>query len=109
VNALQRACHVVVQKSLREGFGLVVSEALWKHRPVVASNVGGIPLQMTGKLRELLVSDVESCAARVADLLERPDWRQELGALGHRQVHERFLLPRMVQDELTFLSRIIER
>jgi trehalose synthase len=71
VNALQRACHVVVQKSLREGFGLVVSEALWKHRPVVAANVGGIPLQMSGKLGELLVSDVESCADRVADLLNQ--------------------------------------
>jgi trehalose synthase len=103
VNALQRACDVVVQKSLREGFGLVVSEALWKYRPLVGSDLGGIRLQLAGPLEELLVQDVESCAARVAYLLERPAVRAELGEIGHRRVREHFLLPRLVRDNVVLL------
>jgi trehalose synthase len=96
----------VVQKSLREGFGLVAAEALWKRRPVVASAVGGLRLQMTGPLAAFLVSDVDSCAERVALLLERPELRAEIGEYGHRHVRDRFLLPRLVRDELAFLGRV---
>ncbi len=107
VNALQRACDVVVQKSLREGFGLVISEALWKGRPVVASDVGGIPLQMSGPLREYLVTDVDRCAERVADLLEHAELRAEIGEFGREHVREHFLLPRLLRDDLAFLARVV--
>ena len=97
---------MVVHKSLREGFGLVQSEAFWKHRPVVASNVGGIRLQFTGALDDFLVSDVDGCAQRVVYLLNHPDLCVEIGEYGHAQVREQFLLPRMVRDELALLMRL---
>ncbi len=107
VNALQRACDVVVQKSLREGFGLVVSEALWKRRPVVGSDVGGIRFQLADSLSEFVVPDINRCAEQVAYLIEHPKLRSEVGEVGHRHVREHFLLPRLVRDNLTFLAQVI--
>ena len=70
VNVFQRGADIVIQKSLREGFGLVVSEALWKAKPVVAGKAGGIPIQFPEGYEDYLVSDVEECARRVVELLE---------------------------------------
>ncbi|HSB53235.1 MAG TPA: glycosyltransferase [Gemmatimonadales bacterium] len=91
INALQRASAVVVQKSLREGFGLTVTEALWKKRPVVASAVGGIPLQVLHNLTGLLVHSVEGAAYRIRTLLREPDFARRLGENGHAYVKTRFL------------------
>ena len=91
INALQRASAVVVQKSLREGFGLTVTEALWKKRPVVASAVGGIPLQVLHNLTGLLVHSVEGTAYRIRTLLRDPAFARRLGENGHEYVKTRFL------------------
>lgn len=91
INALQRASAIVVQKSLREGFGLTVTEALWKKRPVVASAVGGIPLQVVHNLTGLLVHSVEGTAHRIRTLLRDPAFARRLGETGHEYVKTRFL------------------
>jgi trehalose synthase len=91
INALQRASAVVVQKSLREGFGLTVTEALWKRRPVIASAVGGIPLQVVHNLTGLLVHSVEGTAHRIRTLLRDPEFARRLGENGHEYVKTRFL------------------
>ena len=103
VNALQRLSSVVVQKSLREGFGLVVSEALWKGTPVVAGRAGGIPLQMADGAGGILVDTVEECAEGMLALLESPDRAAELAGHGRERVRRRFLLPRLLLNELSLM------
>src|SRR5215211_8555169 len=96
INALQRVSGLCVQKSLREGFGLVVSEALWKGTPVVAGRVGGIPLQLEDGVSGFLVSSTEECADRILWLLQHPEEAKALGARGREMVRERFLLTRLI-------------
>jgi len=100
INALQRASAVVVQKSIREGFGLTVSEALWKARPVVASAVGGIPLQVKHRYSGLLVHSVEGAAYAIKQLLSNPDYAKRLGENGREHVRQNFLLTRHLRDYL---------
>lgn len=105
INALQRAATVVVQKSIREGFGLTVSEALWKAKPVVASNVGGIPLQITHKYSGLLCHSVAGAAFAIKQLLGNPEYARKLGENGKEHVRSRYLVTRHVRDYmLLFLS-----
>lgn len=105
INALQRASSVVLQKSLREGFGLTVSEALWKAKPVVASAVGGIPLQITHKYSGLLSYTVEGTAYWVRQLLNSPEYGRRLGENGREHIRQNFLLTRHLRDYmLMFLS-----
>jgi trehalose synthase len=92
INALQRGSTILVQKSLREGFGLTVSEALWKKKPVVASAVGGIPSQVIHKLTGMLVHSVEGCAYQIRYLLSNLEFARELGRNGHEHVKENFLI-----------------
>lgn len=103
VNALQGRSDLIIQKSLREGFGLVVSEAMWKGTPVVAGRTGGIPLQMADGVGGELVDDVEECAAAMVRLLERPEEGRRLGAAGRERVRQQFLLPRLLLDEVRLL------
>ena len=109
VNAFQRASDVIVQKSIREGFGLVVAEALWKETPVVAGNAGGIPLQMTGDLSNYLVDSVEECAEKIVYLLENPAASQQLGKKGKEIVLQNFLFPRLIRDELRLIKSLVEK
>ena len=109
VNAFQRLSDVVIQKSIREGFGLVVSETLWKGTPVVAGRAGGIPLQMRDGAGGFLVDSIEECAARVVELLGNPDEGQALGNRGRDLVRERFLLPRLLADELRLYAALLGR
>lgn len=105
VNALQRASTVVIQKSLREGFGLTVAEALWKKKPVVASAVGGIPIQIIHKHTGLLAHSVEGTAYRIRYLLSHPDIAARLGEQGHQHVKENFLITNNLRQYLAlFLS-----
>ncbi len=105
VNALQRASTVIMQKSLREGFGLTVTEALWKSKPVVASDVGGIPLQIKHKYSGLLCHSVEGAAFAVKQLLNNPEYASRLGENGRENVKNNFLLTRHLRDYmLLFLS-----
>ena len=95
---------MVVQKSLREGFGLTVSEALWKARPVVASAVGGIPLQVKHGYSGLLVHSIEGAAYAIRQLLNSPEYAKRLGENGREHVRQNFLLTRHLTDYLvTFL------
>ncbi|MBU4377420.1 MAG: glycosyltransferase [Candidatus Omnitrophica bacterium] len=105
INALQRASTVIVQKSLKEGFGLTVSEALWKGKPVVASNVGGIPLQIKHKYSGLLCHSVEGAAFGIKQLLHSPGYAKKLGENGREHIRNNFLLTRHLRDYmLVFLS-----
>lgn len=92
INALQRASTLVVQKSIREGFGLTVSEALWKGKPTIAGAVGGIPNQIIHKLTGVLVHSIEGCAYQIRYLLTHPDFARRLGENGREHVKENFLI-----------------
>ncbi len=105
VNAFQRA-NVVIQKSVREGFGLVVSEALWKGRPVVAGNVGGIPLQLINGQTGNLVRTTEECAERVSALLSDKELAERMGAAGREHVREHFLITRYLRDYLKIFRAV---
>jgi trehalose synthase len=107
VNAFQRLAQVVIQKSIREGFGLVVSESLWKGTPVVAGRAGGIPLQLQDGHGGYLVESIEECAQRTLELLGDPEQRRALGASGRELVRERFLLPRLIADELRLYCSVL--
>jgi trehalose synthase len=89
---LQRASTIVIQKSLREGFGLTVAEALWKRRPVVASAVGGIPTQIIHKHTGMLAYSVEGTAYQIRFLLSHLQIAAKLGEQGHQHVKENFLI-----------------
>lgn len=105
INALQRASTVIVQKSHREGFGLTVTEALWKAKPVVASAVGGIPLQVKNQLTGLLSYGIEGTAYDIRQLLANPDYAKRLGENGREHVRYNFLITRQIRDYLLlFLS-----
>lgn len=105
VNALQRASDVILQKSLREGFGLTVTEALWKAKPVVASHVGGIPLQIKNKYSGLLCRSIDGAAFAVKQLLNNPEYARKLGENGKEHIRNNFLLTRHLRDYLLlFLS-----
>lgn len=106
VNAFQRASDVIVQKSTREGFGLVVAEGMWKGKPVVGGNVGGIRLQIEDGVSGFLVDSVEECAASISRLLADPDLRDQIGADGRDRVRERFLSLRELEDHLRLLSEV---
>lgn len=106
VNAFQRLSEVVVQKSIREGFGLVVSESLWKGTPVVAGRSGGIPQQMPDGVGGHLIDSTEACAARILELLSNKADAEELGRRGREHVREHYLVPRLLTDELRLLASL---
>ncbi len=109
VNALQRRSAVIVQKSLKEGFGLTVTEALWKETPVVASKVGGIPLQITDGVNGYLIepTDNEGYAERIVHILRNPDVAHKISRNGKRVVLEKFLITRLLRDYLVLLNDLL--
>jgi trehalose synthase len=107
INALQRASTIVIQKSLREGFGLTVTEALWKRKPVVASAVGGIPTQVIHKHTGLLAHSVEGTAYQIRFLLSNPAIATRLGEQGHEHVREHFLITSNVKRYLTLFLHLV--
>jgi trehalose synthase len=106
VNAFQRASDVVVQKSIREGFGLTVAEAMWKERPVIGGNVGGIKLQIEDGVSGYLVDSPEACAARLVELLRDADLRRRMGSAGQERVRQHFLTLRELTDYLELLGSL---
>jgi trehalose synthase len=100
INAIQRASAVILQKSLKEGFGLTVSEALWKGKPVIAGATGGIPLQVTHKYSGILTRTIEGTAYWMKRLLHEPEYARKLGENGREHVRENFLLTRHLRDYL---------
>lgn len=106
VNAFQRASDVVLQKSIREGFGLSVTEALWKGVPVVGGNVGGIPLQIINGETGFLIGSVEEAAEKTLYLLEHLHEAKEMGRKGREHVLKNFLITRHLKDYLRLFSSI---
>ncbi len=106
VNAIQRAARVVLQKSIREGFALTVSEAMWKGRPVVATAVGGIPLQVASGRTGYLVTSNAECVARTEELLHDSELADAFGRAGRERVRENFLMTRNLSDYLQLFHRL---
>ena len=106
VNAFQSHCDVVLQKSTREGFGLTVTEAIWKGRPFIGGKVGGIPLQVTDGETGFLVSSVEECAQRSLEILSDPGLGKRLGRAGKEAARRKFLMPRLLRDWLELFERL---
>jgi trehalose synthase len=104
VNAFQSQADVMVQKSTREGFGLTVSEALWKARPFIGGDVGGIPLQVQDGETGYLVTSPEECADRALRILREPELGKRLGRSGKEHVRKHFLTPRLLRDWLRIFS-----
>ncbi len=100
INALQRGSTVVLQKSLREGFGLTVAEALWKRKPVIASAVGGIPLQIKHKYSGVLTHSIEGTAYWIKQIINEPAFARELGKNGREHIRQNFLITRHLRDYL---------
>ncbi len=111
VNSIQRFSSVIIQKSIKEGFCLSVTEALWKGKPVIASNVGGLPAQIEdGKSGFLLEpNDIEGFADRIIHILKNPDEGKNLGENAREYVREKFLVTRLLSDYLDMLNSIINR
>jgi trehalose synthase len=109
VNALQRVSSVVIQKSLKEGFALTVSEALWKGTPVVGGNVGGIPAQIKNGKNGYLVNSIQQCASRVIKILKNPDLMESMGAFGHEYVRNHFLITRHLLDYIILLKKVFRK
>lgn len=108
INALQRAATVVFQKSTKEGFGLTVAEALWKGKPVIGGAVGGITRQIVQGVTGYLVSSVEGAAFRCRELLSDPRRAQQMGEAGREFVRHRFLITRLVADDLALIATTIK-
>jgi trehalose synthase len=106
VNAFQSQSDVCMQKSIREGFGLTVTEALWKGRPVIAGNVGGIPLQITDGVSGYLVETPEEAARRSIEILADPELAKTMGRAGKEHAREHFLTPRLLRDWLTLFTEL---
>ena len=109
INALQRASTVVLQKSLREGFGLTVAEALWKSKPVIASAVGGIPLQISHKYSGLLTHTIEGTAFALKQLLQNPSYAAKLGENGRENIRRNFLITRHLRDYLLLFIYLLNK
>lgn len=107
VNAFQRAFSVALQLSIREGFGIAVTEALWKGTPVVATDVGGIPLQVIDGVTGYIVNNIEEAASKVIKLLKRPWLAKMLGINGREHVRKNFLITRLLKDYLVIMDELI--
>ncbi len=103
INALQRASNVILQKSLKEGFGLTVAEALWKSKPVIAGAVGGIPLQIKHQYSGLLSYSIDGTAYYLKQLLNEPRYAKELGINGKDHIKSNFLITRDIKEHLLLL------
>jgi trehalose synthase len=108
INALQRAADIVLQKSLREGFGLTVAEALWKGKPVIGGNAGGIRRQVINHHTGFLVDTPEGAAMRIRYLLRNPDTMRQMSEKGRRFVRENFLLSRQLREYLTLMVSLLQ-
>ncbi len=108
VNAFQSISDVVVQKSTREGFGLVVTEPMWKGRPVIGGNVGGIPLQVIDGQTGFLVNNILECAQKMYELLKDPALADEMGVRAREHVRKNFLSTRHLHDYLRLMQDLHE-
>ncbi|MBI4079004.1 MAG: glycosyltransferase [Candidatus Levybacteria bacterium] len=108
IKAFQTASNIIVQKSLREGFGLAVSEALWSGTPVIGGNVGGIKVQIINGKCGYLVDSIEECAQRIIELIQNPSRARAMGKFGREYVRKQFLLPRLIRDEMQLMIDLLD-
>jgi trehalose synthase len=109
INALQRGSTIVLQKSLKEGFGLTVSEALWKGKPTIATAVGGIPLQIAHKHSGILTHSIEGTAYWIKQLINEPEYAHRLGVNGREHIKNNFLITRHIKDYLLLFNALFHR
>ena len=107
VNAFQTQAVAVIQKSLREGFGLTVTESMWKARPTIGGNTGGIPLQITDGVTGYLVDSPAECAQRTLDIVDDPAGAAAMARRGKEHVRAEFLTPRLLRDWLRLFSELV--
>ncbi len=107
VNAFQVASDVILQKSIKEGFGLTVTEAMWKQKPVIGGNAGGIKLQIENGKNGFLVNSPEQAGKRIIELIKNPNFAKKLGKQAKKTVANKFLTPRLLQDYLELFSEFI--
>ncbi|PIZ00575.1 glycosyl transferase family 1 [bacterium (Candidatus Howlettbacteria) CG_4_10_14_0_8_um_filter_40_9] len=107
INALQTYSNSIIQKSIREGFGLTVAEALWKKTPVIGGNVGGIPMQIENGESGYLVNTSEECAEKIVYLLENKEFAKKMGECGREHIRKKFLLPRLLRDEMKVMAELL--
>ncbi len=109
VNAFQQGSDIILQKSIREGFGLTVSEAMWKQKPVIAGNVGGIKLQIRDGQNGFLVSNSQQAAERIIELIRNPGLAKRIGKKAKASVQKKFLMPRLLRDYLRLFQQVTAR
>jgi trehalose synthase len=109
VNAFQTGSDIILQKSTREGFGLTVAEAMWKERPVIGGNCGGINLQIRDGVTGFLVSDVSSCASRIVTLLKDQALAKRMGSAARESVRASYLMPRLLRDYLQLTVNLLDK
>ena len=109
VNAFQQAATVVLQKSLREGFGLTIAEGLWKGKPVIGGNVGGIPLQIEDGVTGFLVESVEEASAAALEIMRDPERAHRMGEIGREVVREKFLSTANLRNYLRLFTELMEQ
>jgi trehalose synthase len=107
INAFQSHADVIIQKSIREGFGLTVTEGLWKARPTIGGAVGGIPLQIEDGVSGYLVHSSAECAERCLQILGDPEAAGEMARLGKEHVRRHFLVPRLLRDDLRLFNQLL--
>jgi len=107
VNAVQTASDIILQKSIREGFGLTCAEAMWKRKAVIGGNVGGIKIQIKDGQNGFLVSSPVQAAEKIVKLIQNPKLCQSLGENAHQTVKEKFLMPRLLRDYLKLFRKLI--
>ncbi len=109
VNAFQTISNVLIQKSIREGFGLTVAEGFWKETPVIGGNIGGIKYQIDDGVNGYLVETVEECAEKVLKLLRNPTLAEEMGKAGKEKVRKNFLITTNILNYLKLFDKLIEK
>ncbi|GAI55667.1 unnamed protein product, partial [marine sediment metagenome] len=107
VNAIQVASNVILQKSIREGFNLSVTEAMWKEKAVIGGKVGGIKLQIKDGENGFLVSNPKEAATRIIQLIKNPELGKKLGKEARKTIQKKFLIPRLLKDHLELYRKII--
>jgi len=107
VNAFQTASDIILQKSIREGFNLSVTEAMWKGKAVIGGNVGGIKLQIENGKNGFLVSSPKEAAKRIVQLIKNPQLAEKLGEAARETVREKFLMPRLLRDYLKLFKELL--
>ncbi|KKU93992.1 MAG: Glycosyl transferase group 1 [Candidatus Jorgensenbacteria bacterium GW2011_GWA1_48_13] len=107
VGTVQTAADVILQKSVREGFGMTVAEAMWKEKPVVAGEVGGIKLQIEDGKNGFFASNSKEAASRIVELIENPDLAKKIGEAAKTTVREKFLIPRLLRDYLRLFKELV--